>query len=192
MYSRRSHASLPSQPVNRAVQYLRRLSQDPPTKRREASKQPTSVNQSISLISQICICMCFLLLAIYCCNKASNRIVPKQKDLVSSSGYPLSPEVSRLSPYTQAQQHMRTSRTFYIFAVHRPDTPPKITLSLVENLMSRGRRRNKFWIVSSRLRPYSNFQNIRENRTPYHAMRTKSREKSTHTDLRSASTAKRK
>ena len=28
-YSRRSHASLPTQPVNRAVQYLRRLSQDP-------------------------------------------------------------------------------------------------------------------------------------------------------------------
>ena len=27
--SRRSHASLPTQPVNRAVQYLRRLSQDP-------------------------------------------------------------------------------------------------------------------------------------------------------------------
>ena len=29
----------------------------------------------------------FLLLVIYCCNKASNRIVPKQKELVSS-GYP--------------------------------------------------------------------------------------------------------
>ena len=29
-YSWRSHATLPSQPVNRAVQYLRRLSQDPP------------------------------------------------------------------------------------------------------------------------------------------------------------------
>ena len=30
-YLRRSHASLTSQPVNRAVQYLRRLSQDPPS-----------------------------------------------------------------------------------------------------------------------------------------------------------------
>ena len=39
-YSQRSHASLPSQPMNRAVQYLRRLSQDPQ-------------EQSISLISQI-------------------------------------------------------------------------------------------------------------------------------------------
>ena len=28
-YSLRSHASLPPQPLNRAVQYLRRLSQDP-------------------------------------------------------------------------------------------------------------------------------------------------------------------
>ena len=45
--------------------------------------------------------MCFYCLVIYCCNKASNRIVPKQKELVSS-GYPLSPEVSRLSPYTHA------------------------------------------------------------------------------------------
>ena len=34
------------------------------------------------------------------------------------------------------------------------------------------------------------FQNIRENRVPYRAMRTESREKSTHTDLRSASTTK--
>ena len=28
--------------------------------------------------------------------------------------------MSRLSPYTHAQQHTRTSRTFYTFAVHRP------------------------------------------------------------------------
>ena len=68
-----------------------------------------------------------LLLVIYYCNKASNWIVPKQKDSVSSSGYPLSPEVSRLSPCTHVQQHTRTSRTFYIFAVHRPayNTPSK-------------------------------------------------------------------
>ena len=92
--------------------------------------------------------MCFLLLVIYCCNKASNRIVTKQKDLVLFSWITLSPEVSRLSPYTHAQQHTRTLRTFYTFALIIP--------SLVENLMSRGRR-NKFWIVSSRLHPYSDF-----------------------------------
>ena len=34
------------------------------------------------------------------------------------------------------------------------------------------------------------FQNIRENHVPYRAMQTESREKSTHTDLRSASTTK--
>ena len=60
----------------------------------------------------------FLLLVIYCCNKASNRIVPKQKDLVFFSWISLSPEVSRLSPYTHAQQHTQTSRNFYIFAMH--------------------------------------------------------------------------
>ena len=95
----------------------------------------------------------FLLLAIYCCNKASNRIVPKQKELVVF-WIPLSPEVSRLSPYTHAQQRTQTPRTFCIFTICLANT---LTPSLVENLMSRGRRRNKFWIVSSRLRPYSDF-----------------------------------
>ena len=123
--------------------------------------QPRASKQSISLISRIGIFMnfiivhnVFLLLFIYCCNKASNRIVTRSKELVFYSWIPLSLEVSRLSPYTHAQQHTRTSRTFYIFAVHRQ---PLITPSLVENLMSRGRRRSKFWIVSSRLRPYSDF-----------------------------------
>ena len=96
----------------------------------------------------------FLLLVIYCCNKASNRIVPKTKGFSVFSWIPLSPEVSRLSPYTHAQQHMRTSRIFYIFPIHYNTL---LTPSLVKNLMSRGRRRNKFWIVSSRLRPYSDF-----------------------------------
>ena len=65
----------------------------------------------------------FLLLVIYCSNKASNRIVPKQKDLVFYSWITLSPEVSRLSPYTHAQQHTQTSRTFYIFAICLADIP---------------------------------------------------------------------
>ena len=77
MYLQRSHASLPSQPVNRAVQYLRRLSQDPPGQ---------SVNQFSYLNLNLHELYVFLLLVIHCCNKASNRIVPKQKDLVSSSG----------------------------------------------------------------------------------------------------------
>ena len=54
--------------------------------------------------------------------------------------------------------------------------------------MSHGRRRSKFWISGSSVADCVHtaiFQNIRENRVPYHAMRTKSREKSTRTDLRS-------
>ena len=64
----------------------------------------------------------FLLLVIYCCNKASNRIVTRSKELVFYSWIPLSPEVSRLSPYTHALQHTRTSRSFCIFTVHRLHT----------------------------------------------------------------------
>ena len=51
----------------------------------------------------------------------------RSKELVFYSWIPLSPEVSRLSPFTYAQQHTRTSRTFYTFAVHQPK-PPIITL----------------------------------------------------------------
>ena len=71
--------------------------------------QPRPSKQSISLISRIGIFMnfiivhnVFLLLVIYCCNKASNRIVTRSKELVFYSWIPLSPEVSRLSPYTHA------------------------------------------------------------------------------------------
>ena len=97
--------------------------------------QPRPSKQSISLISRIGIFMnfiivqnVFLLLVIYCCNKASNRIVTRSKELVFYSWIPLSPEVSRLSPYTHARQHTQTSRSFCIFAVHRLHTPWKITL----------------------------------------------------------------
>ena len=86
--------------------------------------QPRPSKQSISLISRIGIFIIVhnvsLLLVIYCCNKASNRIVTRSKELVFYSWKPLSPEVSRLSPFIHTQQHTRTSRTFYIFAVHGP------------------------------------------------------------------------
>ena len=95
----------------------------------------------------------FLLLVIYCCNKASNQIVPKQKELVSS-GYPSHQKGVDICPYTHAHQHTQTSRTFCVFAVPRGGYTP----SLVENLMSHGRRNeSQFWIVSSRLHPYSGF-----------------------------------
>ena len=102
----------------------------------------------------------FLLLVIYCCNKASNRIVTRSEELVFYSWKPLSPEVSRLSPYTHAQRRTRTLRTFYTSAL--------ITPSLVENLMSRGRRGNKNSGSSAADCIHTAiFQNIRENRVPF-------------------------
>ena len=62
------------------------------------------------------------------------------------------------SPYTHAQHLTRTPITFCTFAY-------KQNPSLVENPISRGRR-DKFWIVSSGLRPYSDFsKHSRKSRT---------------------------
>ena len=73
--------------------------------------QPRPFEQSISLISRIGIFIIvhnvFLLLVIYCCNKASNRIVTRSKELVFYSWIPLPPEVSRLSPYTHTHDNIR-------------------------------------------------------------------------------------
>ena len=97
---------------------------------KEAQPRPSNDKQSINLISRIGIFMnfiivhnVFLLLVIYCCNKASNQIVTRSKELVFYSWIPLSPEVSRLSPYTHAQQHARASRTFCTFALITPSVP---------------------------------------------------------------------
>ena len=88
--------------------------------------QPRPSKQSISLITPIGTFMnfivhnVFLLLVIYCCNKISNWIVTRSKELVFYSWIPLSPEVSRLSPYTHAQQHTGTLGTFYTSALITP------------------------------------------------------------------------
>ena len=109
---------------------------------------------------------CVLLLVIYCCNKASNRIVPRSKDLVFYTWIPLSPEVSRLSPYIHTRTTTYTNFKNLLHICGTPTRPPLITPSLVENLMSRGKEENKFWIVSSRLRPYSDFsKHSRKSRT---------------------------
>ena len=84
-YSLRSHASLPPQSLNHAIQYLRRLSQDPP------SQSNLSFMQFTCCINVYTNC--------YYCNKASNRIVPKQKELVVFIWIILSHEVSRHSPH---------------------------------------------------------------------------------------------
>ena len=44
----------------------------------------------------------------------------RSKELVFYSWKPLSPEVSTFSPYTHAQQHIRTTRTFYTFVSITP------------------------------------------------------------------------
>ena len=122
----------------------------------------------------------FLLLVIYSSNKVSNRIVTRSKELVFYSWKPLSPEVSTFSPSTHAQQHTRTSRTFYTFA--------SITPSLVENLMSHGKR-DKFWIISSRLHPYSDFSK-HSPKSRIVASNANQIQGRVHTDLRHTSTKK--
>ena len=101
------------------------------------------------------------------CNKASNRIVFKQKGISVFFWIILSHKVSRLSPYTHTHQHMRASRIFCIFTVPRGGYTP----SLVENLMSHGRRKNKFNSGSSVADCVHTaiFQNIRENHVPCNA-----------------------
>ena len=116
----------------------------------------------------------FLLLVIYCCNKASNLIVTRSEELVFYSWKPLSTEVSRLSPYTHAQHRMRTLRTFYTSAL--------ITPSLVENLMSCGRRGNKNSGSSAADCVHTViFQNICENRVPFNC--EPNPERSPHTQM---------
>ena len=83
--------------------------------------QPRPSRQSISLISRIGIFMnfiivhnVFLLLVIYCCNKASNRIVTRSNELVFYSWIPLLPEVSRLSPYTHTTPYANFKNLLHI------------------------------------------------------------------------------
>ena len=66
---------------------------------RPSTSQSRREKHSVEFKSLIVVHNVFLLLVICCCNKASNRIVPKTKG-ISVFWIPLSPEVSRLSPYT--------------------------------------------------------------------------------------------
>ena len=62
----------------------------------------------------------FWLLVIYCCNKSIQPDCTNIKGFSVFSWKPLSPEVSTSSPYTHAQQRMRTSITSYTFAWDLP------------------------------------------------------------------------
>ena len=67
----------------------------------------------------------------------------KSKELVFYSWIPISPEVSRLSPYTHAQQHTQTSRIFYTFTLITLQCHiQKLTLKIKRNtyLLSNGKQ----------------------------------------------------
>ena len=88
------------------------------------------------------------------CNKVSSRIVLTSKGFIVFFWIFLSHEVSRLSPYTHTQQHTRTSRTFCIFAVHWRIYP---FIGGESDVPWKEEKQIQFWIVSSRLHPYSDF-----------------------------------
>ena len=93
-----------------------------------------------------------------------------------------------ISPYTHAQYLTRTSRTFCTFMVTKSLNYPFIG---GESDVPWKERRDKFWIVSNRLRPISDFS--KHSRTScsvaYNANQIQGRVH-THTDLRSTSTKK--
>ena len=94
-------------------------------------------------------CNCYLF-----CNKVSSRIVLTSKGFSVFFWITLSHEVSGHFPiHTHTSTYANFKNLLYICC-----TLVDIPLSLVENPMSHGRRRGtKSWIVSSRLRPYSDF-----------------------------------
>ena len=111
-YSLRSHASLPPQPLNRAIQYLRRLSQDPPSQ------------SNLSFMEFTCCIFLMCAKTVNLCNKSSNRIVSKQKEFSS---------VLLDNPLTQSEQtfpiqsHTPTSRTFLHIRCTSENTPSSIS-----------------------------------------------------------------
>ena len=101
----------------------------------------------------------FLLLVIYFCNKASNRIVTRSKELVFYSWIPLSPEVSRHFPIHARTTTYANFKNLLHIRVNNPLIGGESDVLWKE-------RKQKFWIVSSRLRPYSDFsKHSRKSRT---------------------------
>ena len=114
------------------------------------------------------------------CNKASNRIVFKQKGISVFLWIILSHKVSRHFPTcTHLHSNIRELQESSVYSLYTG----RYTPSLVENLMFCGRR-NKFWIISSRLCPYSDFsKHLRKSCT---VQCEPNPGKSTYTDLQSA------
>ena len=94
-------------------------------------------------------CNCYLF-----CNKVSSQIVLTSKGFSVFFWITLSHKVSGHFPvHTHTSTYVNFKNLLYIHC-----TLADILPSLVENPMSRGRRRGtKSWIVSSRLHPYSDF-----------------------------------
>ena len=152
---------------------------------RPSNSQSRRAKHSVEFKSLIVVHNVFLLLVICCCNKASNRIVPKTKG-ISVFWIPLSPEVSRLSPYTHTHINICKLQEPSVYSLYTGAYTP----SLVENLMSRGRREkvNSGLSVADCVHT-AIFQNIREKTRTVQCKPNPGR--SPHMDLRSASTTKR-
>ena len=105
--------------MNRAVQYLRRLSQDPPNRTNKESITLEHSNLEYHINNLNLYLYVFGLFSIFVikpiqpdCDKIKGISVLLLETPLTRSKY--------FSPYTHAQQRTRTSRTFYTFAVTKP------------------------------------------------------------------------
>ena len=89
----------------------------PVFKEAQPRSQSRRAKHSVKFKSLIVVHNVFLLLVICCCNKASNRIVPKTKE-ISVFWIPLSPEVSRLSSYTHAHINIRELQEPSVYSLY--------------------------------------------------------------------------
>ena len=126
----------------------------------------------------------FLLLVICVCNKSyPTGLLQNQGILVF---YSWKSPLTR-SKYTFPIHTRTTSYANFKNLLHIRDIPTKSSTKEPfiggESDVPWKERRDKFWIVGSRLRPYGDFsKHSRKSHTvPEHLMQTKSREKSTYT-----------
>ena len=118
---------------------------------KEAQPRPSEHSKSRISHKQLeSVSICIWTVIIYCCNKKH----PTDCDKIKGISVLLLETPLTRSKYISPPTHTHTTSNANIGnLLHiRVQTNP----SLVENLMSRGRR-DKFWIVSSRLSPYSDF-----------------------------------
>ena len=114
------------------------------------------------------------------CNKASNRIVFKQKGFSVFFWIIPSHEMSRHFPtYTHPHSTIHELQESSVYSLYTGKYPFIGGESDVP-------WKEKFWIVSSRLRPYSNFPKHSRKSRITHRNANQNPGRSTHTDLRSA------